>query len=108
VLQSTNTETMAAACTKCGSSNLCRNGKTSGGKQKYACKECGAYGSLNPTDRAYSADERAAILAAYRGQASLRSIERVFGVARQTVARWVKKHQRLDAAQAARPAADQG
>jgi transposase-like protein len=85
------TETTVASCTKCGSTNLRRNGKTAAGKQKYACKDCGAYGSVNPTDRAYTEEEQAPILAAYQERASLRGVERVFGVARQTVARWLKK-----------------
>jgi len=85
------TETKVATCTKCGSNNLRRNGKTAAGKQKYACKDCGAYGSVEPTDRAYSEEERAPILAAYQERSSLRGLERTFGVARQTVAKWLKK-----------------
>ena len=35
-------------CPDCGSDQLKRNGFTGGGKQKYKCKACGRYGSLNP------------------------------------------------------------
>ena len=35
-------------CPDCSSDQLKRNGFTTGGKQKYKCKACGRYGSLNP------------------------------------------------------------
>lgn len=34
-------------CHDCGSNPLKRNGFTTRGKQKYKCKACGRYGSLN-------------------------------------------------------------
>ena len=53
------TETKVATCTRCGSSSLRRNGKTAAGKQNDACKDGGAYGSVNPTDRADTDEEKA-------------------------------------------------
>ena len=50
---------------------------------------CGAYGTLNPSVP-YTPERKAEILRAYHERASLRGIERTFGVARQTVAKWLK------------------
>lgn len=60
------------------------------GKQKYHCKACGAYGTLAPTVR-YTPERKAEILRAYHERSSLRGLERTFGVARQTVAKWLKE-----------------
>jgi len=77
-------------CTRCGSSKLTRNGKTKTGKQKFHCQACGCYGTLDP-DYGYSEERKAEILRAYHERSSLRGLERTFGVARQTVAAWLKK-----------------
>jgi transposase-like protein len=77
-------------CTRCGSSKLTRNGKTKAGKQKFRCHACGCYGTLAP-DYGYSEERKSEILRAYHERSSLRGLERTFGVARQTVAAWLKK-----------------
>ena len=77
-------------CPKCQSANIIKNGTTRAGKQKYQCKECGTYGTLNPTV-AYSPERKAEIMGAYHERSSLRGLERTFGVARQTVAKWLKE-----------------
>jgi len=77
-------------CTRCGSSTLTRNGKTKAGKQKFRCHACGCYGTLTP-DYDYSEERKSEILRAYHERSSLRGLERTFGVARQTVAAWLKK-----------------
>ena len=51
-------------CPDCGSDQLKRNGCTGGGKQKYKCKACGRYGSLNPP-QAYPQEVRDQVLSAY-------------------------------------------
>ena len=79
-------------CTRCHSSDLTRNGKTCAGKQKYHCRACGHYGTLN-AGYGYSEERKAEILRAYHERSSLRGLERTFGVARQTVATWLKKSQ---------------
>lgn len=84
-------ETKVATCTKCQSTNLRRNGKTKGGKQKYVCKDCGAYGSVDPQQSPYSEQEKEQILAAYQERASMRGIQRVFGTTPKTLARWLEK-----------------
>jgi insertion element IS1 protein InsB len=84
------TEIIVNRCTKCQSENIVKNGKTKAGKQKYHCKACNAYGTLCPSVQ-YTPERKAEILRAYHERASLRGIERTFGVARQTVAKWLKE-----------------
>lgn len=83
-------ETAIYQCRDCESSNLVRNGRTKTGKQKYHCQECGAYGTVNPTVK-YPAERKAEILKAYHERSSLRGLEQTFGVARQTVAAWLRQ-----------------
>ena len=77
-------------CTKCGSDVIRKNGLTIGGKQKYHCKACNSYGSVDP-QRGYSKEQRELVINAYTERSSLRGLERVFGISRQTIATWVKK-----------------
>lgn len=84
------TTTITDECSKCGSIHLVKNGRTQKGKQKFHCRECGAYGTLNPEVK-YPPERKAEILRAYHERSSLRGIERTFGVTRQTVAKWLKK-----------------
>jgi transposase-like protein len=86
------TKEIAFECTRCASLDIVKNGRSKQGKQKFRCNECGAYGTLNPTVR-YSAERREEILRAYHERSSLRGLERTFGVARQTVSKWLKKGQ---------------
>jgi transposase-like protein len=67
-----------------------KNEKTATGKQKFYCYACGKYGTLHPEPR-YTEERKAEMLRAYQERSSLRGIERSFGVARQTVAFWLKK-----------------
>ena len=84
------TETVTYECTRCGSLDLIKNGRTNTGKQKFRCRACGAYGTLNPEVK-YPAERQAEILRAYHERSSLRGLERTYGIARQTVASWLKK-----------------
>ena len=77
-------------CTSCSSLNIVKNGRTKKGKQKFCCNSCGAYGTLNPEVK-YPPERKEEILRAYHERSSLRGLERTFGVARQTVAKWLKK-----------------
>ena len=86
------TMTITFECTSCGSEDIVKNGRTKTGKQKFLCHSCGAYGTLNPEQK-YSEERKEEILRAYHERQSLRGIERTFGVARQTVAAWLKKSQ---------------
>ena len=76
-------------CAKCASEQIRRNGH-SGGRAKYQCKACGHQGYFQP-----AAVEKARQYVQF-GQSlaernSLRSIARATGVARNTIAKWVKK-----------------
>jgi len=83
------TQIIVNRCTKCQSENIVKNGTTKVGKPKYHCKACGAYGTLNPSVQ-YTPERKDEILRAYHERSSLRGLERTFGVARQTVAKWLK------------------
>lgn len=85
--------TITFECTSCGSVDIVKNGRTKTGKQKFLCHACGSYGTLNPEEK-YSAERKEEILRAYHERSSMRGIERTFGVARQTLASWLKKSQR--------------
>lgn len=76
-------------CTRCESSGIVKNGTTPEGKQKFHCHACGMFGVLDPSER-YSEERRQEILRAYQERPSMRGISRVFGIARQTLARWLK------------------
>ena len=83
--------TIVHCCPKCDSENISKNGKdVKNGKQKYHCLDCNTYGTLNPEPR-YSEAEKEEALRVYQERASLRGVERALGIARQTVATWIKK-----------------
>lgn len=82
-------ETLTYSCRSCGSSQIIRNGRNKCGNEQYHCKSCGVYRVLRPKAR-YSEPERAQILQAYRERVSLRGLQRIFGVWRATVLRWLE------------------
>ena len=84
------TMTVTYECTGCGSLDIVKNGRTQKGKQKFHCHSCGAYGTLEPEVK-YPPERQEEILKAYHERSSLRGLERTFGVARQTVSKWLKK-----------------
>lgn len=84
------TVTMTHACRKCDSEKIVKNGKNRCGSPQYKCRDCGASGVLSPKV-GYTEAEKATILRAYEERPSLRGIERIFGIARQTVASWLKR-----------------
>jgi len=84
-------ETITYTCHSCGSINIIRNGTNKCGNQQYHCKDCGVYRVLLPHQHsARQAKEKA--LKAYQERTSLRGIERIFGVCRQTIAGWIDTH----------------
>ncbi len=83
--------TIKVICRHCGSANLARNGLTTNGKQRYLCADCGRRSRDNPQPNGYTEHERETILDAYHERSSLRGLTRAFGVARNTVAGWLKK-----------------
>ncbi len=82
---------IAKCCPDCGRDNLVKNGTDYKGAQKFRCNDCGAYGTLAATGR-YTPARKAEILRAYQERSSMRGIQRTFGVARKTLARWLKQH----------------
>ena len=76
------------ACPKCGSTNIVKNGTDYKGAQKYHCHTCGAFGTL-PAYKRDALPIKEWALRAYRERASMRGVERIFGIARQTLARWL-------------------
>jgi transposase-like protein len=83
-------EVITHRCPHCRSRDIVKNGHSPKGEQQYRCKACGRSGVLNP-GVPYTEAQREQILAAYYERPSMRGIERVFGVARQTLAVWLKK-----------------
>jgi len=82
--------TITYRCHVCGSTNIVRNGTNRCGSAQYYCKDCGAHRVLEPAT-GYSSREKRQVLDTYKERASLRGLARIFGVARQTVLRWLKE-----------------
>ena len=82
--------TITYYCRTCGSDNIIRNGTNKCGNPQYHCKDCDAYRVLEPK-HTHAANEKETILRACKERASMRGLERIFRVARQTVARWIKE-----------------
>ena len=76
-------------CAKCGSAEIRRNGH-SGGHARYQCKACGHQARFVPAAVA-KAVQYAQVEALLVERNSQRSIARVTGVARMTVAKRLKK-----------------
>jgi transposase-like protein len=77
-------------CQHCGSDRIVRNGRAPNGKQRFLCHTCGRPCRQNPSPRGYSEAEREQILRAHQERSSLRGLQRTFGVAPATVAKWLK------------------
>jgi insertion element IS1 protein InsB len=84
-------ETMIHACRVCKSTHIVKNGTNRCGNAQYHCKDCGTYRVLTPK-QAYSESEQRTVLRACLERCSLRGVARIFAVARQTVAHWLKAH----------------
>ena len=82
----------APCCATCASPSIVKAGHNGSGTQQYLCKACGAHRVLAAKSPATDPERKALILRAVEVERlSLRAAERVFGVARQTVARWLEK-----------------
>ncbi len=71
--------------------NSYKNGTNRGGNAQYHCKDCDTHRVLKPT-QAYSETEQQTVLRDCLERCSLRGVARIFAIARQTVARWLKAH----------------
>jgi insertion element IS1 protein InsB len=84
-------ETITHTCRICKSTHIVKNGTNRCGTPQYHCKDCGTYRVLQPKP-IYSEAEKQTVLQACLERASLRGVQRIFAIARQTVARWLKAH----------------
>lgn len=82
---------MIHQCHVCRSTNIIKNGTNRCGNAQYHCKNCGTYRVLKPR-HVYSEAEKQTALQACQERSSLRGVERIFGITRQTIARWIKAH----------------
>lgn len=77
-------------CRRCGSSDLRKNGRTASGQQKFHCKGCNFYGTLDTKD-----NERAqrwmTVEKLHLERLSLRAIARTVGMSRTTITARLKK-----------------
>jgi transposase-like protein len=90
-------------CSSCSSDYRVRNGRTRNGKQRFLCKSCGCSGREYPQRNGYDPEQREFLLSRYRftnseaakkmgiKALSLREIQRVYGVSRNTMTSWLKK-----------------
>lgn len=78
-------------CPHCHHSHIVKNGHTSNGKQSLLCRHCGKRFNENPIEIVYTDDFKTQVFKALEERVSLRGVQRVFGVRRQTVAEWIKK-----------------
>jgi len=76
-------------CRRCGSINLRKNGRTATGQQKFHCKDCNAYGTLDTKDQE-RAHKRATVEKLALARLSQRAIARTTGMRRMTVAAILK------------------
>ena len=85
-------KTPVPCCATCASTSIVKAGHNGSGTQQYLCKSCGAHRVLAAKSPATDPARKAMILRAVEVERlSLRAAERVFGVARQTVAKWLEK-----------------
>jgi transposase-like protein len=81
---------IAITCRRCGSNQLRKNGRTASGQQKFHCKGCNFYGTLD-TKEQQRAVRRATAEQLHLERLSQRAIARTLGMGRTTVAAIVKK-----------------
>jgi insertion element IS1 protein InsB len=76
-------------CPKCGSTDMVKNGHDYKGSQKYHCKACDSYGTLQ-AQQGYSEQVKEQVKRAFLERVSLRGIKRMLEISRRTVSRWVE------------------
>jgi transposase-like protein len=81
---------IAITCRRCGSTQLRKNGRTASGQQKFHCKACNFYGTLD-TKEQERAQRRATVEKLQQERLSQRAIARTVGMSRNTVATILKK-----------------
>jgi len=77
-------------CRHCGSNLLQKNGRTPTGQQKFHCKHCHFYGTLDTKDQERAA-KRHLVDQLHLERLSQRAIARITGVSRSTIIKGLKK-----------------
>ena len=77
-------------CPDCQNADLIRHGRTQTGYQRYRCKRCQGTVSDAP-ERGHTPQFKQQVLAAYQERASMRGIQRVFKISRNTLTQWLKE-----------------
>ncbi len=83
------TRTLVVVCPDCQSENVIRHGRTQTGYQRYRCKRCQGTFSHAP-ERGHTPQFKQQVLAAYQERASMRGIQPVFKISRNTLTQWRK------------------
>jgi transposase-like protein len=81
---------IAFTCRRCGSTQLRKNGRTASGQQKFHCKACNYYGTLDTKDQE-RAHRRATVEKLRLERLSQRAIARTLRMSRTTVATILQK-----------------
>lgn len=76
-------------CPHCESDQLVKNGHNKANSQQAHCKNCGAYFVLEPKQSQNTVTHRTILKTALE-RCSLRGLERIFQVTRQTIATWIE------------------
>ena len=78
-------------CSKCKSNKIVKNEHNNSGQRQYLCKNCKACRVLD-SEKRYSESKKGEIIRTVLEGTSLRGVQRIFHVARQTVSEWLKKN----------------
>ena len=81
---------IALNCRHCGSTDVRKNGRTKTGQQKFHCKGCNFYGTLD-TKEQERAQRWATVEKLYLERLSQRAIARSVGMSRNTLSARLKK-----------------
>ena len=76
-------------CPECGSLDLIKNGHDYMGSQKFYCKTCKRYGTLQ-AEKGYSVQRQAEVKRAVLERSSLRGLGRIFAMSRHTISQWLR------------------
>ena len=77
-------------CRHCDSPNIIKNGRTKSGQQKYHCKTCSFYGTLDTKEKE-RAEQRHLVEKLHHERVSQRGIARITGLSRNTIIKLLKK-----------------
>ena len=83
-------ETISYVCTRCQSANIYKNGHNKSGNAQFRCKDYGRSSVLKPKIK-YTQEQKELIINTYLERGSLRGMQRLFGVAPETLMGWIKK-----------------